>query len=90
MTSLISRGETPTWLYGEDEPLRYIALAAFGQEPPTYRTACFGIAVPPHDGSEAIIDYRALGAPQIFALHPDKIHRWEIVAQGDFYHDTTE
>ena len=76
--------------FAQDEPLRYIALAAFGQEPPTYRTACFGIAVPPHDGSEAIIDYRALGAPQIFALHPDKIHRWEIVAQGDFYHDTTE
>src|SRR5437763_7905224 len=69
--------------FAQYEPFRYIALAAFGQEPPTYRTACFGIAIPPHDGSEAIIDYRALGAPQIFALHPDKIHRWEIVAQGN-------
>lgn len=69
--------------FAQDEPLRHIALAAFGQEPPTYRTACFGVAIPPHDGPEAIMDYRALGALQILALHPEKIHRWEILAQGN-------
>ena len=68
--------------FAQDEPLRHIALGAFGQEPPNYRTACFGIATPPHDGPEAIMDYRALGAPQIIALHPEKIYRWEIIAQG--------
>jgi len=68
--------------FAQNEPLRHIALAAFGQEPPTYRTACFGVAIPLHDGPEAIMDYRALGALQILALHSDKIYRWEILAQG--------
>jgi type I restriction-modification system DNA methylase subunit len=63
---------------------RQIDLAAFAQDPPSYRNSCFGIAVPHHDGSEAILAYRALGAPQILALHPDdgEIRRWRMVARG--------
>ncbi len=68
----------------QDEPLRQIELAAFAQEPTDYRNACIGIAIPPHEGSEAITNYRALGAPQILALHPElqEIRRWKIQAQG--------
>ena len=45
---------------------------------------CIGIAVPSHQGPAAIAEYKALGAPQILALHPTdkKIFRWKILAQG--------
>ena len=67
-----------------DEPLRQIELAAFAHEPTDYRNACIGIAIPPHEGSEAIASYQALGAPQILALHPEslEVRRWKIQAQG--------
>src|SRR6266496_4983484 len=66
------------------EPTRHIHLAAFAQEPPSYRNACFGVTVPQHDGSEAIQRYLALGAPQIIALHPTdgEVRLWRMVAQG--------
>src|SRR6266566_6870747 len=72
-------------VHAQDEPLRQIELAAFAQEPTDYRNACIGIALPPHEGSQAIINYRALGAPQILALHPEsqEVRRWKIQAQGE-------
>lgn len=71
-------------VHAQDEPLRQIELAAFAQEPTDYRNVCIGIAVPPHEGSEAITNYRALGAPQILALHPElqEVRRWKVQAQG--------
>ena len=72
-------------ILAQDQPLRQIELAAFAQEPPSYRNACIGITIPSYDGPEAIRVYRALGAPQILALHPKAhmIRRWKIPAQGD-------
>lgn len=71
-------------MHAQDEPLRQIELAAFAQEPTDYRNACIGIALPPHEGYEAITNFRALGAPQILALHPEsqEVRRWKIQAQG--------
>jgi N-6 DNA Methylase len=71
-------------MFARNQPLRTIALAAFAQEPPSYRNACIGIAIPSQQGSAAIAKYKALGAPQILALHPtdEKIFRWKILAQG--------
>ncbi len=71
-------------MFARNSPLRTIAIAGFAQEPPSYRNACIGIAVPSHQGSAAIAEYKALGAPQILALHPTdkKIFRWKILAQG--------
>src|SRR5260370_2318628 len=66
--------------FAQDEPLRHIALGAFGQEPPNYRTACFGIATPPHVSPEPIMDYRSLGSPQIILFHPNKIYLREIIS----------
>jgi hypothetical protein len=65
-----------------EQPLRKIDLAAFAQEPPSYRNACIGIIAPPRNGSDVISNYRALGAPQILSLHPDeeKVLRWKIFA----------
>jgi hypothetical protein len=66
------------------EGVRRIELAAFAQEPTSYRTACFGVTVPAHYGPTAIQPYWALGAPQILALHPatQEIRVWKIRAQG--------
>ncbi len=68
-------------------PERNIELAAFAQEPPSYRSACFGVAVLDRngsDGAEAIQRYQALGAPQILALYPgtQEVQRWKVVARG--------
>jgi hypothetical protein len=66
---------------------RKIELAAFAQEPLSYRSACFGVAVLDRngsDGAEKIQRYQALGAPQVLALYPgiEEVHRWKIVARG--------
>ncbi len=63
----------------DDYEIRTVQLAAFAQEPPSYRNACFGVVISPHDvAHEAVMDYMPLGAPQIFTLHPEtqKICRW--------------
>ncbi|MDQ2997971.1 MAG: hypothetical protein M3R61_13080 [Chloroflexota bacterium] len=68
----------------DSEPTRIIPLAAFAQEPPSYRNACFGIAEPKSHSPDAIQQYLALGAPQILALHPEdrEVHLWRMAAQG--------
>ncbi len=68
----------------DSEPTRIIPLAAFAQEPPSYRNACFGIVEPKSPGPDAIQQYLALGAPQILALHPEdrEVHLWRMAAQG--------
>ena len=70
-------------VFASDEHLCSVELAAFAQEPPTYRNVCFGFVTPPDESPAAIMAYRALGAPQIFAFHPQqgKIHRWQIRAR---------
>lgn len=74
-----------TDMFADEQPLRSVELGAFALEPPSYRNACLGVVVPPHRGPEAIRNYRALGAPQIFALHTDseEIFCWKMLA-----HDT--
>ena len=71
-------------ILAQNQP-RNIELAAFAQEPPSYRNACIGIAVPPYSNPDAITDYRSLGAPQILTLHPkdEIILRWKILAHGE-------
>ncbi len=72
-------------MFASDQPLRKIELAVFSQEPPSYRNACFGFVSLPsnRNDSEAIMSYRALGAPQLFSLHwqEEKIYHWQVRAQ---------
>ena len=56
-----------------------IPLAAFAQDPPSYRNAAFGVAIANgHSGPELIQTHRALGAPQIFEVNNDRILRWKV------------
>src|SRR5229473_4546396 len=65
-------------VFTDDYKIRTVKLAAFAQEPPSYRNACFGVVISPHDEPEAVMEYMALGEPQIFTLHPEtqKVCRW--------------
>ena len=66
------------------EPLRSIDMAAFAQQPTSYRSACFGFIVAQFDRAETIELYRALGAPHIFSYIPDEntVRLWRNVAEG--------
>lgn len=58
-------------------PVREIQLAGFVQQPPSYRTASFGVLVAP-DAHERIADFMALGAPHVFVIDPgaEEMDRW--------------
>src|SRR5216683_2909843 len=65
-------------------PVREIQQAGFIQQPPSYRTASFGVLVAP-DAHERIADFMALGAPHVFVINPDagEVDRWIFqVAKG--------
>lgn len=63
--------------------LRTIPLAAFAQEPTSYRNACFGVVFADgHSGSSLVSDYRSLGAPYILEIQQNKVNRWGMTAEG--------
>lgn len=63
--------------------IRQVNLAAFAQDPPSYRSACFGVVASPYNSSDSIMNYMSLGAPQILALDTEnqEILRWKILAK---------
>lgn len=65
------------------ERVRRVTLAAFGQEPTSYRTACIGAIAGNHETEPDLNEYRALGAPLVFILGPNEIGRWKMTAEGD-------
>src|SRR5215510_8511323 len=58
-------------------PVREIQLAGFAQQPPSYRTASFGVMVAP-GVQKHIAEFRALGEPHVFVINPDagEVDRW--------------
>ena len=66
-------------LLSPDGDTRRVAVAAFTQTPPSYRTAAFAV-VEAHSGGSDLIDLRALGAPMIFAIAGEVVELWQIHA----------
>ena len=62
-----------------DGETRQVALAAFTQTPPSYRTAAFAVVEADSGGSD-LIGLRALGAPMIFAIAGEVVELWQIHA----------
>ena len=61
-----------------------IPLAAFAQDPPSYRNACFGVVTSNGlAGSQLVTKCRSLGAPQIFEIHHSYLNRWKMTADGE-------
>lgn len=63
--------------------VRQIPLAVFAQDPPSYRTASFGVVVANgRSGAEFIQGHRSLGAPQIIEIGDDQVSRWKVTGKG--------
>ncbi len=61
-----------------------IPLAAFAQDPPSLRNACFGVVLANGlKGPSLIETCRSLGAPQILEVHHSYINRWKMTGQGE-------
>ena len=61
-----------------------IPLAAFAQDPPSYRNACFGVVLANGvEGPTLVSTCRSLGAPQILEVHHNHINRWKMTGQGE-------
>lgn len=73
-------------IFAPNHPVRNIELAIFAQDPPSYRSACFGFTRIDGDlhSAEQLENYRALGAPQFFIIQPTKrlVNRWKMTAAG--------
>ena len=53
---------------------RTAPVAAFGQTPTTYESACLAIALSNgRAGADLAADYRALGATRVFEVHEDRV-----------------
>ena len=66
-----------------EHPVRRIPLAAFAQEPPSYRNASFGVAIANGRSGPAFVqDHRSLGAPQILEITDDSVLRWKVTGKG--------
>ncbi len=66
-------------------PVERVSLAAFAQEPPSYRTACFAVASIADGPEAALRRYASLGAPQLVTLHGrhNTIGRWMVRADAE-------
>ena len=61
------------------DPRRTVPVAAFGQLPPTYQTACIAVVVPNgKTGASLISDFRALGASLAFEVREDAVAAWRV------------
>ena len=64
---------------GKNYRTKRIPLAAFAQEPPSYRNAAFGVTLANgQSGAPPVRDHRSLGAPQILEVASSEIRRWKI------------
>lgn len=61
---------------------RTVALAAFTQTPPSYRSAAFAAVPADHrHSSELVKAHRSLGAPLLFVVEDDQVALWQV--RGD-------
>jgi hypothetical protein len=77
--SLLEEGYSFGDWFVRNIPERKIAAAAFGQTPVSYDTALFGVALAGgNSGYELVSQYRALGAPIVFAVGDTDIEQWSM------------
>ncbi len=69
---------------GDSDGALTVPLAAFAQEPTSYKTACFGVTLTTSDNPQEVEYCRALGAPMVLALRPDTNtwRLWKMMARG--------
>ncbi|HVA51801.1 MAG TPA: N-6 DNA methylase [Pirellulales bacterium] len=73
----------PDW-FSDGRQERSVPIAAFGQTPLSYETACFSVLPPSHKtGRELVQDFRALGAPFAFEITAVNVQCWGVGAEQD-------
>ena len=84
---LVIRDYQYTDLLSRTGAARGVTLAAFAQEPTSYRTACLAIVDEPPSAT-VIAEHRSLGAPVVVSVRPndDVAHLWRMTAVGDAGH----
>ena len=61
-----------------------VDLAAFAQDPPSYRSACIGVVFGNElNGTTAVTRCRSLGAPQVFEVREHHLLRWAMTERGE-------
>lgn len=77
---LIQRDYSYVDLFSQGGVVRKVDLAAFGQEPFDYRSACIGVRLAEHQAVAAteVADIRALGAPHVLVVTPTVTQQWTI------------
>lgn len=67
---------------GDKNETQTVSLAAFAQEPTSYKTACFGVAITKSNNPQEIEYCRALGAPMVLAIQPgtNSCRLWKMMA----------
>lgn len=76
---LLERGYPFPDYFQDGIPERKVPVAAFGQTPASYRTACFGVLLADRSGlrgKQLVESYRALGAPIHFEVSDDRVICW--------------
>ena len=69
-------------ILADDYSVSTLPLAAFAQEPPSYKNACFGVVFANGvKGIPLVEKYRSLGAPQILELHQEHLVRWKMTGR---------
>ena len=77
--NLICRDYPFTDWFQPGDVRRNAPIAAFGQLPTTYESACFAVALANgRSGPDLAADFRALGATRVFEVHEDRISVWRI------------
>lgn len=67
--------------FQDNLPERIVPAAAFGQSPPSYKTACFGVLLARPNGNHgcrSVELHRALGAPFQLEVQQDRVALWSV------------
>ncbi len=83
-SSLLYENYEFTDIFSPDFLVKQIRLAAFYQNPPSYRNACFGVCIANGSFGESLVsEYRSLGALQLFEISPKGLTLWRIDKEGN-------
>jgi hypothetical protein len=81
--SVIERDYVFSDIFASPSPGRTVELAAFTHKPPSYRNAALAVVeIKQGMAREVAADYRALGAPLLFAIEGQEVTVWEVRTDG--------
>jgi len=72
--------------FTRQKPERIVAAATFGQTPPSYESACIGVALTNGDREQGLVNtLRALGAPVVLEVDNYEVREWAVSRELDHH-----